>query len=277
MTPTPTPRIRVYTHNIYARRAGWDGRRRVLIDGIADMQPDIVLFQEEVFTAEYDQTADLVPDGWHVVHSVRRSEQESSGISLASRWPAELIEEIDLTVGGPPIDEFAWAALVVHVAAPSGPVVVVNHFPDAAVDREGERERQALLVALRVRELCDPDVPVILGGDLDAEPTAGSLRFLTGLQTLDGESVSYRRAWDAVHPYEPCVTLDPERNRLTASMRRWPYRQIDHLLVRSGPDGLSALEVNSCSIVHDQPVDGVWASDHYGLLADFEPTVPTQA
>ena len=94
---------------------------------------------------------------------------------------------------------------------------------------------------------------------------------------LDGESVSYRRAWDAVRPFEPCVTLDPERNPLTASMRRWPYRQIDHLLVRSGPDGLSALDVDSCSIVHDQPVNGVWASDHYGLLADFEPTVPTQA
>jgi endonuclease/exonuclease/phosphatase family metal-dependent hydrolase len=262
-------RIRIYTHNIYARRAGWDDRRGVLADGVARLQPDIVLFQEEVLTPEYDQTRDLVPDGWHVEHSTARSVQESSGISIASRWPMTVIEEIDLTEGGPPIDEFAWATLIVRVATPLGPVVVVNHFPDAAVDRESERERQALAVHRRITALCDADIPVVLGGDLDAEPQSASLRFLTGLQSIDGESASYQRAWDVVHPFEPCVTLDPIRNPLTAGMRNWPYRQIDHLLVRSAPDGLAALQIDACLIVHDEPAGGVWASDHFGLIADL--------
>jgi endonuclease/exonuclease/phosphatase family metal-dependent hydrolase len=264
----PEQRIRVYTHNIYGRRAGWDDRRDVLVNGIARLRPDIILFQEEIWTADYDQTGDLVPDGWHVEHSTARSAHESSGIAIASRWPMTVIEEVDLTQGGPPIDEFAWAALIVQVTTPLGPVVVVNHFPDAAVDRESERERQALVIHRRVTELCDPEVPVILGGDLDAEPHASSLRFLTGLQSLDGESTAYQRTWDAVHPFEPCVTLDPIRNPLTAGMRNWPYRQIDHLLVRCGPDGLAALRIDACSLVHDEPADGVWASDHYGLIAD---------
>jgi endonuclease/exonuclease/phosphatase family metal-dependent hydrolase len=262
-------RIRVYTHNIYGRRAGWDDRRKVLAEGVARRKPDIILFQEEVWTPDYDQTSDLVPDGWQVAHSTARSAQESSGISIASRWPMAVIEEVDLTEGGPPIDEFAWAALIVSVTTPLGPVVVVNHFPDAAVDRESERERQALAVHRRVRELCDADTPVVLGGDLDAEPHAASLRFLTGLQSIEGESASYTRAWDAVHPFEPCVTLDPIRNPLTAGMRNWPYRQIDHLLVRSAPDGLTALQIDACSLMHDEPVDGVWASDHYGLIMDL--------
>jgi endonuclease/exonuclease/phosphatase family metal-dependent hydrolase len=261
-------RIRIYTHNIYARRAGWEDRREVLASGIAHLQPDIILFQEEVWTPEYDQTLDLVPDGWQIAHSTARSVQEASGISIASRWPMTMLEEVDLAQGGPPIDEFAWAALIVSVATSLGPVVIVNHFPDAAVDRESERERQALAVHRRVTALCDPGIPVILGGDLDAEPHAASLRFLTGLQALEAESASYQRAWDAVHPFEPCVTLDPVRNPLTAGMRNWPYRQIDHLLVRSGPDGLAALQIDACSLVHDQPVDGVWASDHYGLTMD---------
>jgi endonuclease/exonuclease/phosphatase family metal-dependent hydrolase len=262
-------RIRVYTHNIYARRAGWADRREVLAAGIASMQPDIVLFQEEVCTPEYDQTADLLPLGWNVLHSAARSADEASGISVASRWPIAPIEEVDLTESGPPVDEFEWAALIVNMTTPFGPVVVVNHFPEAAVDRESERERQALMITRRVAATCGPDIPVVLGGDLDAEPHASSLRFLTGLQSLEGESVSYLRTWDAVHPFEPCVTLDPIRNPLTASMRNWPYRQIDHVLVRTGSDGLAALQVETCVLVHDDPTDGIWASDHFGLVVDL--------
>jgi endonuclease/exonuclease/phosphatase family metal-dependent hydrolase len=228
-----------------------------------------VFFQEEVWASGFDQTRDVVPLEWNVVHSVGRSADEASGISVASHWPLELIEEIDLTAGGPPVDEFVWAALIVRVTTPSGPVVVVNHFPDAAVDREDERERQALLVARRVAAVCDPDVPVVLGGDLDAEPEAGSMRFLTGLQTIDGHSVSYQRAWDATHRFDRCVTIDPERNPLASGMRGWPYRQIDHLLVRSGRDGLAGLRIESCSRVHDEPIGGVWASDHFGLVAEL--------
>lgn len=272
MSESTGRRVRIYTHNIYARRAGWEDRREVLANGVASLRPDIVLFQEEVWTPDYDQTRDLVPPDWNVVHSAARSAQESSGISIASRWPMTLIEEIDLTEGGPPIDEFAWAALIVRVTSPLGDLVVVNHFPDAAVDRESERERQAVVVARRVTATCDPDIPVVLGGDLDAEPHAGSLRFLTGLQSLAGESTSYQRAWDVVRPFEPCVTIDPVRNPLTAGMRNWPYRQIDHLLVRSGPDGLAALQIEICSLVHDEPVDGVWASDHFGLFLDVTST-----
>jgi endonuclease/exonuclease/phosphatase family metal-dependent hydrolase len=269
MNGSTNPRIRIYSHNIYARRAGWNERRAVLVNGIEQLRPDIILFQEEVWTPDYDQTRDLAPDGWSVVHSTARSEQEASGISIASRWPTTLIDEVDLTVGGPPIDEFAWAALIARVSTPTGPIIVVNHFPDAAADRESERERQALLVVRRIADTSEPGVPVVLGGDLDAEPDAASLRFLTGVQSLDGESTSFQRAWDAVHRFEPCVTLDPTRNPLAAGMRGWPYRQIDHLLVRTAPDGLAELQVEACSVVHDEPTGGVWASDHFGLIVDF--------
>lgn len=261
---------RVYTHNIYARRADWPQRRELLVAGIAELRPDVVLFQEEVLTADYDQTADILGPGWHIVHSEGRSEQESSGISVASRWPVASTEEIDLTVGGPPIDEFAWAALLVTIDAPCGALRVVNHFPDAAADREAERERQAVVVARRLRELsAEDDIPTILAGDLDAEPDAASVRFLLGRQSLAGESTVFVRAWDVVHPGEPCWTLDPANDLVAGTMPGWPYREIDHILVQCRRDGLASLLVESCERVHDRPRDGVWASDHYGLVADL--------
>ncbi|WP_203137167.1 endonuclease/exonuclease/phosphatase family protein [Microbacterium sp. JZ31] len=262
--------IRIYTHNIYARRADWARRRMLLVEGIAQLRPDVVLFQEEVLTADVDQTADILGPAWHIVHSRRRSEQERSGISIASRWPVRDVEEIDLTAGGPPIDEFAWAALLVTLDSPFGPVRVVNHFPDAAADREAERERQAVIVERRLRQLeAEAEMPTVLGGDLDAEPDAASLRFLLGRQSLQGESAAYLRAWDAVHPGEPCWTLDPANGLVAATMPGWPYRQLDHLLVRCRRDGLASLLVASCERVHVRPRDGVWASDHYGLVADL--------
>ena len=268
----PPERIRLYTHNIYARRARWEERRQLLLSGIAELDPDIILFQEEVWTTSYDQTADLVGSNRHVVHSRARSQDERSGISVASRWPVVAVHEIDLTVGGPPVDEYAWATLIVEVDAPPpvGRLIVANHFPDATADREHERERQAVLVGRRLAELAEPDdVPVVLAGDLDAEPDAASLRFFTGRQSLDGTSVAYVRAWDVAHPGVPCWTLDPANPLHAAQLPGWPYRQIDHVLIRCGQGGTSSLQIKSCDLVHTQSQHGVWASDHFGLVTDL--------
>ena len=43
--------------------------------------------------------------------------------------------------------------------------------------------------------------------------------------------------------------------------------RIDHILVgEPGPRG--AGHVASCRVIGDEPVDGVWPSDHFGLLAE---------
>jgi endonuclease/exonuclease/phosphatase family metal-dependent hydrolase len=107
---------------------------------------------------------------------------------------------------------------------------------------------------------------VILGGDLDAEPDAASLRFLTGNQSLESMSVCYRNAWDAVHPGEPGETFT-RRNAIAPDS--WPYQRIDHLLVRCGSNGNPTLVPERCDIQFDVPVDGIWASNHFGVSADF--------
>jgi len=40
--------VRVATLNMWGRREEWDKRRRVLIDGLRQLQPDLVAFQEAV-------------------------------------------------------------------------------------------------------------------------------------------------------------------------------------------------------------------------------------
>ena len=58
---------------------------------------------------------------------------------------------------------------------------------------EAERCAQSLLAACAVEEMRpDPDAPVIVAGDRDADPDSTSIRFWTGRHPLDGMSVWHR-------------------------------------------------------------------------------------
>ena len=77
--------VRVLTLNLWGRNGAWGERRRVLADGLRELAPDVVAFQEAVAKDGYDQVADLLGAGYHVVHHGGRPEA-GTGLSIASRW-----------------------------------------------------------------------------------------------------------------------------------------------------------------------------------------------
>lgn len=93
------------------------------------------------------------------------------------------------------------------------------------------------------------------------------MRFLTGRQSLNGISVCYRDAWESTHPGDAGETFTP-RNPLVADWD-FPFRRLDYVLVRCGEHGGPTLQVRSCERIFDEPVGGVWASDHFGVVADL--------
>ena len=86
---------------------------------------------------------------------------------------------------------------------------------------------------------------------------------------MDGFSVCYQDAWESCHPGDPGHTFE-HANPLVrdGEVSTAVSRRIDYVLVRSGLHG-PTLRVARCERVLDQPRDGVWASDHYGVLADL--------
>jgi endonuclease/exonuclease/phosphatase family metal-dependent hydrolase len=217
---------------------------------------------QETFAGDgRDQVREIFGDRLHVVHSRRRA-RDGSGIAIASRWAPEEVEELALE-GSARDDGFPCATLVVTVRPPGldEPVRFVNHFPSWKPQQELERERQAVQAARRLEELTGH---VVVAGDFDADPEAASLRFWTGRQSLGGTSVCYRDAWARVHPGEPTATFSPEENPLVADPD-WPFRHIDHVLVRCGVHGGPTLAVRDCRRIFDD----VPGSDHFGLLAEL--------
>jgi endonuclease/exonuclease/phosphatase family metal-dependent hydrolase len=247
--------MRVATLNLWGTRGDWEQRRERLRDGFRALQPDLVAFQEAIVTPDYDQVRDILGDGFQLAHHSDR-EADGQGISIASRLPLGDLFEVDLNLT-PRTGDFACSTLI----AEAGDLLFVNHLPSWQLDFERERELQAATAAVAIEERLG-DRHVVVCGDFDADPDAASVRFWTGRQSLEGHSVCYRDAWESAHPGEPGHTFTPE-NPLVADPD-WPFRQIDHILVRCDDHGGPTLQIRDCRRIFDD----VPASDHFGLLAD---------
>jgi endonuclease/exonuclease/phosphatase family metal-dependent hydrolase len=198
------------------------------------------------------------------VHHQPGRADDGVGESITSRWPITPVRE-------------ARGLTLVEITAPEprGGVLLVHHSATYESRAERERERQAVASARIVEEtLGGAERHVVLAGDLNATPDAASIRFWTGRQSLDGMSVHYQDAWSALHPDDPGHTFTPDNGIRSARWRPQPGRRIDYVMVRCGDHG-STLDIASCELAFDRSVDGIWASDHFGVVADLEPAPPS--
>ena len=275
--------VRVATLNLWGRRGAWSERRRVLVEGFRELRPDLVAFQEAVVNDRYNQVADILGPDFHLAHQKDREghrkddTEDGQGVSIASRWPLGDVREVDLNVT-PRTGDFAHTTLLAEILAPEpiGPLLLVNHLPSWQLTFEHERGLQTVAAARFVEGLLGRrSMHVVLAGDLDATPEAASVRFWRGLQSLGGISVCYRDAWEATRPGEPGHTFTAANPLVTAENEDWALelgRRIDYVFVRCLEYG-PTLEVRACERIFDEPVGGVWASDHFGVVADL--AVPT--
>jgi endonuclease/exonuclease/phosphatase family metal-dependent hydrolase len=265
-------RVRVLTLNQWGRGGVWTERRDALRRGLAELAPDLVALQEAVKDDDADTVAELFAPDFHVWHQTTGLLGDGNCAAIASRWPLRTVRELDQQVT-PRTAKFPATTLIAEIAVPDpvGPLLFVNHLPSWEPALELERELQTVGAA-RVVEAIVAATPmhVVLAGDLDAVPDAASIRFLRGLQSLEGLSVWYRDAWSSLHTDEPGHTF-ALRNPLMSDesdMRMEVSRRIDYVFVRCDSNG-PTLEIADCRLAFDEPIDGAWASDHFGVIADL--------
>ena len=271
-----TREIRVATLNLWGQHGEWKERRSVLVDGLRNLQADILAFQEAVVTEGYDQVADLLGASYHVAHQAGR-DAEGTGLSIASRWQVGEGWEETLHIS-PRADPSETAVAEILAPGPLGTLLFAHHNASWQLGFERERELQAVAASRLIEDLLDERElsHVILAGDFNAAPDSASVRFWRGLQSLGKTSVCYRDAWESAHPGEPGHTFTP-RNPLVTGGDNWPLelgRRIDYVMVRCSNHG-PTLDVCACERIFEESVDGVWASDHFGVVADLVIPVPT--
>lgn len=272
-------RIRVLTTNVQ-NDEGDPRRAEILAAGLRRLDPDLVAFQEVLREPGRDQLAELLSGtGLHGTHQAdalayRPPFADSyGGNAVATRWPHRVLEVLDQRKAGAP--DVPWCTLAVALTLPElGEMLFVGTTSSWRLDAEAERERQALaLVDLDSRHR--RELPTVIAGDLNADPEASSVRYLTGRQSLSGRSAHYHDAW-AVAGEGPGHTWTADNPNARAEMNaivRQPghRRRIDYVLVGSWHAHRHAsATVRSAALAFDRPVDGVWASDHYGVLVDLD-------
>lgn len=269
--------LRVLTLNCWNVSEPLEARLALIRDEIARLAPDVVGLQEIVVRRDgFDEAAAILAGlGYDYVFGAsfrwndagqyldRDAEGDAFGNAIGARWPiAETCVETLPSLDG----DDRRSVLATIVDTPAGRLPFVTTHLEWRFDTGIVRERQVLAVATLLDEWrARGTLPPILCGDLNADPDSTEIRFLKGLASLDGRSTYLQDAWAIAGDGTPGFTWD-NRNRFTALMYE-PNRRLDYVLVGL-PDRDGRGWIESARVVLDAPREGVFPSDHFGLLVE---------
>jgi endonuclease/exonuclease/phosphatase family metal-dependent hydrolase len=272
-------RIRVLTLNV-ENVEGDDRRTKAINQELRRIEPDLVSFQEVISRPGRNQLDELLAGT--ELHGTHQADAMSytppfadrfGGTAVATRWPHTGVEVLDMRVAG--AADVPWCTLAVTVPVPgAGELLFIGTTAAWRLDAEAVREQQAIaLTDLDARHRCA--LPTVIAGDFNAAPDAASIRYLRGLQSLGGRSVHYHDAWEIAGEgpgYTWTVDNPNARDVVDAVVRQTQHhRRIDYVFIGSWHQHRNAhCQVRSAAVAFDQPIDGVWASDHYGVVVDVE-------
>lgn len=262
-------KISVMTLNIWNDQGPWPDRARIIRQEIGTLKPDLIGFQEILRGAGVDLLEEvLAGTSYHRDFVVAAESWPRSGVvagnAIASRWPISDRAELVL----PNEDGYEKrAALYCTIESPFGPLCFGTTHLNWRFDHGVIRERQVVALADHLMSMCASiEFPPILTGDFNAIPESSEIRYLKGLQSLQGKSVFLRDAWACAGDGSAGLTL----SRRNPYVPHWlePDRRIDYIFVGPPqPDGTG--DILSCKIVCASEQMGVWPSDHFGLYAEL--------
>jgi endonuclease/exonuclease/phosphatase family metal-dependent hydrolase len=260
--------LRVATLNIWNRFGPWEERLVAIRAGVEALAPDLLGLQEvlRLDPSEgdgLDQGEAIARGfGYHVAYA-RARDQRYYGNALLSRWPIVRAEGFDLPRGG--TDE-RRSLLFAEIDSPYGVVPFFVTHLNWKFDEGHVREEQLREIVDRVESLAKGDAfPAILVGDFNAEPHSDEIRFLRGLTSMGAKRrVYYQDAFALAGDGSAGITF--ARSNPFAAALREPDRRIDYVFVRGRDEQHRGEPLEAC-VCFDSPVEGCFASDHYGVVA----------
>lgn len=263
--------MRVLTWNLWWRYGPWQRRREAIAATLAEVGPDLCGLQEVWQADGHNLAAELAGRlGMHWCWASagkghdRRGGEALIGNAVLSRWPIAVQAELALPSGDIPASRVAMHA---RIDAPGGALPMftthLSYGPGASQVRT-EQVRQ--LAAFTAGRLTDCAYPPVVTGDLNAEPDSDELRLLGGLLTPPAVSgLVLLDAWRYADPADPGFTWDRRNGYQADSVI--PDSRIDYILAGLPWHGRG--RVQSARLAGTAPVDGVWPSDHFAVVADL--------
>ena len=261
--------MRVLTWNLWWRFGGWRARAAAIASVLDDVQADVVGLQE-VWGTDAENQAQQLADrlglhwAWSPSPGPQRWQERARepgvevGNAVLSRWP--IVVHSRQVLPAAPGEAGDRTVLHALVDSPGGTVPFFTTHLDAATDGSASRCRQVETVARFVASRAG-DRPPVVTGDLNAEPDSDEMRLLGGHLTAPAvPGLVLVDAWRWAPDGDPGWTWDRRNPHIRAS----PSARIDYVLVGLGTD------VADVRLVGKGPVDGVWPSDHAGVVVELD-------
>jgi endonuclease/exonuclease/phosphatase family metal-dependent hydrolase len=265
--------MRVVSWNLWWRYGPWERRREAIAATLLTIEPDLCGLQEVWDADGANQAAELAGRlGMHWCWAPAATGRDAAGVELSlgnailSRWPITAQAHADLPAG----DLAGEARVAVHarIEAPGGALPFFTTHLTYGLGRSQVRMAQARRLAEFVAgHSADDAYPPVVTGDLNAEPGSDELRILGGLLTAPAApGLVLIDAWRYANPGDPGFTWDHRNEYLAASVV--PDARIDYVLAGVPRHGRG--RVRSAGLAGTAPVDNVWPSDHFAVVADLQ-------
>lgn len=271
--------IRALTLNLWGEQGPHERRMQLVEQHIRRLGPDVIALQEvRQIPDKLPNTAETLARALGMNHTFAAATEwggGQEGLAILSRFPIAQQAHAELPHATP--DErrvLLWATLVTE----KGPIVAatthLNYRMSHGTQREDQIEATDRLLREALTAAAPPPLTSLLMGDFNATPDSDEIRFLLGLHSLKGRRTYYQDAFT--------VHSDRGRDAGYTWSRRNPYvqrlrflptdRRIDYIFVgQASRDGRGL--VHHCRVVLDEgDSDGVFPSDHFGLLAEVQIT-----
>lgn len=277
--------LSVLSLNLWHDAGPWQDRAVRIREWIDRLDPDLIGFQEALRGPSTDQVEELLAGrGYHCDYVCaspfwrEAPEGEAGprefGNAVASRWPITSRETLCLPDAG---DGETRAAISVSIASPHGELSFTCTHLHWKYRHGAVRERQVEAVCdLVLRRRPRDGFPPILVGDFNAEPESSEIRYVCGLQSLNGRSVAFLDAWRTAGSGGPGHTWCNRNPHAAAALE--PDRRIDYVFTGFPRRGTGIGRIERCRVVCDTGEGGIWPSDHFGVHAELRtrplPEVP---
>ncbi len=255
-------RLSVLTWNLWWQFGPWKERAVGIEATLAAADADVITLQEVWGDTETNYAGILAEKmGYHYFHAdCMTMNGVGFGNAILSRWP--IIETKVITLSGTEETGETRNALFARIDGPRGPVDVFCTHLNWRYEQSHIRQVQVREVAEFVQAHTAGKMPPLLCGDFNAEPMSEEIRMLTGLTTVAAKGLAFHEAW-AVAGSGEGLTWD-NRNPFVAAEFE-PDRRIDYIFA-GHPKARGRGHITDVEIIGGAPVDGVWPSDHFGIM-----------
>lgn len=259
--------MRVATWNLWWRFGPWEQRFPAIVATLADADADVVCLQE-VWTGDgRDQAAELA-EALGGLHHVFAAKYDFFGYefgnAVLSRWPIR--DHGDRHLPTPDDEDEGRLVVRAEIEGPRGPFSVYSTHLHYRLHHSDIRQAQVRDVCEHIRDTAVADHPPLLAGDFNAVPDADEIRMLTGRTAVPAPPLVFRDVWTWAPGDGPGHTWDNVNPFVAAEAE--PTMRIDYLFSAGPGEGGRGAPV-SARLLGDRPVDGVWPSDHFGVVADL--------